>query len=189
MLEAVFAWGEAFFLPLGALGLFIVAFMESSFFPVPPDVLLIPLVVINPQLAIFYAVVTTLGSVLGGVAGYYIGHKGGRPVAQKFFSDRHINKVESYFEGYGSWAVMIAGLTPIPYKVFTIASGMAKMNMRSFIFASVAGRGMRFFIEAIVLMMWGEAILSIFFRYFEMAAVGLVVGVVGMLLLRKKVKS
>src|SRR3989338_6715339 len=105
----------------GTIALFIIAFAESSFFPIPPDVLLIALSIISPQIALFYATVSTVGSVSGGSFGYLIGLKGGRPILEKFFSHEKIQLVHNYFERYEAWAIGIAAFTPIPYKFFIVA--------------------------------------------------------------------
>lgn len=168
-------WSKATFMPFGELGLFAVAFMESSFFPIPPDLLLIPLALINPAAALWFALVCTIGSVAGALLGHYIGEKGGRPVLKKFVSDHRVEKVEGYFEKYGAWAIGIAALTPIPYKIFTITSGVMKFKLPKLVVASTIGRGARFFAEAAVIMIWGEQIISLISQYFEVATFGLVV--------------
>lgn len=167
IVEELLQWSKDIFLPFGETGLFVIAFVESSVFPIPPDILLIPLVLFNPSLGLYYASVSTIGSVLGGIAGYYIGLKGGRPVALKLFSENKINRVENYFERYGAWAVLIAGFSPIPYKIFTIASGIVRLDVKCFIVASAIGRASRFFAEAAIIMIWGEQILQLLVNDFE----------------------
>ncbi len=156
---------------MGALGLFVLAFIESSFFPIPPDVALIPLALANPHLALFYAAVTTAGSVMGAVAGYYIGQKGGRPLLEKMVSDRNIDRVEAYYDQYGVMAVGFAGFTPVPYKVFTISSGTFKLDMKGFLVVSVLSRGGRFFLEALLIMWYGERIVALLEGYFSIITV------------------
>ena len=157
----------------GALGLFIVSFAESSFFPIPPDLILIPLSIINHRLAMAYAALTTLSSVLGGLFGYYIGAKAGRPLLKRFFREDRIRKVNEYFDKYGGWAVAIAGLTPIPYKVFTIASGVFRIKKSIFVNASIIGRGIRFFTEGLIIYLMGDNAQKIIVKYFDVLTIGI----------------
>ena len=129
--------------PYAGSALFAIAFAESSFFPIPPDLLLIPLCLANPSLALGYATICLAGSVLGGMFGYLLGLKGGRPLFLKLFSEQKFRVVEHYFQKYDVWAVGIAAFTPIPYKVFTIAAGVFHLNFRRFVLTSIAGRGGR----------------------------------------------
>ncbi len=151
-----------YFMEMGELGLFILAFMESSFFPIPPDFILIPMCLAKPQNAIIFATITTIGSTIGGIFGYFIGRFGGRPALDFLFKNQHnkIAEVEKLYNKYGVWAVGAAAFTPIPYKIFTIASGVFKMNLLGFTIVSIIGRGMRFFIVAFALMLFGEKIKS-----------------------------
>jgi undecaprenyl-diphosphatase len=187
--EDALEWGKDIFLPLGEAGLFIIAFVESSVFPIPPDIVLIPLVLFTPSLGLYYAAISTIGSVVGGIAGYYIGLKGGRPLARKLFSESKINRVESYFEKYGAWAVLIAAFTPIPYKVFTIASGIVKLDLKRFTVASIIGRGARFFAEAIVIMVWGEQLLQFLLEYFEIITLIIGAGIIGIAIMVRKMRK
>lgn len=176
-LQNIIKWSKETFLPLGWFGLFIVAFAESSFFPVPPDILLIPLCLVTPELGLVYALISTIGSVLGACFGYWIGLKGGRPILRKI-ARRKSEKVEKYFQRYGAWAVGIAGFTPIPYKIFTIASGVFKIDFRKMIFASIISRGGRFFLEAVFIMLFGEEIIWFIENYFGLFSFLLVAGVI-----------
>ena len=157
----------------GIMGLAILSFTESSFFPIPPDSLLIPLSVLNPNHAFFYAFIPTMASVIGGLFGYLIGEKAGRPIMRKFFKDKSINKVESYFNKYGGWTVLIAGLTPVPYKLFNITAGVFQVKKSVFIAACIFGRGVRFFIEASILYFMAENAKTIIAQYFDVITVGL----------------
>jgi len=134
------------------------SFAESSFFPIPPDVMLAPMSMAKPQMASSFAALTTAASVLGGLLGYLIGHfafdliaplvsEGGR-YAESFAA------AEVWFEAWGVWAVFIAGFSPIPYKFFTISAGVLHMALIPFLIASAVGRGARFFLVA-TLMSWG----------------------------------
>ena len=119
ILASLIEWTQSTFGSYGSAGIFVVAFMESSFFPIPPDLLLIPFIIATPDLWIFYAAVATVGSVAGAVLGYYIGLWGGRPLLLKLAGEHKTHKVDRYFKKYGDWAIGIAGFTPIPYKKFT----------------------------------------------------------------------
>ena len=149
-----------FYRQLGTLGLAINSFVESFFLVPPPDFLLIILDLANPKKALFYAFICTVASAFGGIVGYFIGKFGGRPIFNFLFRNKHdqFEKVETLYNKYGAVAVLFAAFTPIPYKVFTIASGILNMNFWQFTLASVVGRGMRFFIVSLVLMFFGEAV-------------------------------
>jgi len=189
IVEDLLEWSKDVFLPLGETGLFIIAFVESSVFPIPPDALLIPLVLFKPSIGLYYASVSTAGSVLGGIAGYYIGLKGGRPLARRLFSESKIKRVEDYFDKYGAWTVLIAAFTPIPYKVFTIASGIVRLDLKRFVIASIVGRGARFFAEASVIMIWGEQILDFLLLNFEIITLVIAAAIVGAIVARRKMRK
>ncbi len=158
-------WTIRTFSPLGVWGLFILSFIESSFFPIPPDVLLIVLILATPEQWIWLASVCTIASVLGGMFGYWIGVMGERVILEKFFSHDKIARVHKLFERYGAWAVFIAAFTPIPYKVFTIAAGVFYISLKKFIIASLIGRGMRFFLFAFLIVRYGNAIIQLIEQY------------------------
>ena len=166
------------FLAYGIWGLFLVSFAESSFFPVPPDLILIPLALLNPELALWYAFITTAASVLGGIFGYYIGHRAGRPILARFVSANRMAQVEGMFDKYGGWAVAIAGFTPIPYKVFTIASGLCRINKTTFITASFIGRGARFFLEGLLITLLGAGAKDFLSQYLELGTIVITVLVI-----------
>ena len=149
-----------FFQGLGIQGLALNSFIESFFLVPPPDILLITMDLAKPEKAMYYALICTIFSALGGVMGYLIGLWGGRPVFNFLFKNKQeqFNKVEQMYNKYGSWAVFFSAFTPIPYKIFTIASGILNMNFAKFFIASFFGRGLRFFIVSLVLMLFGEAI-------------------------------
>ncbi len=172
--------------PYGVLALFVLAFAESSFFPIPPDVLLIALAVISPPLALAYAAVCTVGSVLGGMFGYVIGLKGGKPLLERLVSKEKIATVHAYYDHYNAWAVGIAGFTPIPYKVFTIAAGVFYINFRIFVLASCLGRGGRFFLVGGVILLFGPQIQSFLVKYYDWASLAFVVLLVGGFLVLRK---
>lgn len=144
------------FLDHGVWGLILISFMESSFFPIPPDVVLIPLAILNPDKALWYSLATTVASLAGGIFGYYIGCKAGRPLLGKYVSPEKLGKIDALLSKYGGWAVAIAGFTPIPYKFFTIAAGVSRVNTLTFIIASFLGRGARFLLEGIIIISLGK---------------------------------
>jgi len=185
----VVEWVEAFLIPYKELGLFFLAFIESSFFPVPPDVLLIPLALRRPLYAPELAMVASVGSVLGGGFGYWLGKKGGRPLLRRFSSEARIERVAGLFRRYSVWAVGIAGFTPIPYKIFTIASGVFQMSFRQFILVSLASRSARFFLEAVLIMHYGEEIVGFLMTRFELVTLVIVVLVAGVSLLVRRRKN
>ncbi|NPV26159.1 MAG: phosphatase PAP2 family protein [Firmicutes bacterium] len=163
------------FVKYGSVGLFLLAFAESSFFPIPPDLVLIPLALISPRRALWYALVCTTASVVGGVFGYLIGRYAGYPLLRKVASLQRIQQIEDIFARYGGWGVAIAGFTPIPYKLFTIAAGVFRMRQTEFVLASIVGRGLRFFLEGWLLMVYGQAILDFLAKYFELLTFGLTI--------------
>ncbi|VEF49476.1 membrane phosphatase [Bacillus freudenreichii] len=142
---------ENWLIDYGVLGLLIVSFTDSAFSPIIPEMMLIPMGIASPDKVWLYAFYTTVASVLGALLGWYIGKKLGRPVLLRFIKEDKINKVEYYFERYGAMAILIAAFTPVPYKVFTIFSGISKVKIRTLVFWSILGRGGRFFLEAAII--------------------------------------
>ncbi len=149
--------------------LFAIAFIESSVFPIPPDVLLLPMILAQCQKAFIFAAICTMGSVLGGMFGYLIGYALLDTVAIPVLE--FYGKMDAYysfalmFQEWGWWLVFGAGLTPFPYKVITIASGAAMLDPAIFAVASIVGRGMRFFLVATLLWYWGEPIKRFIEKY------------------------
>ena len=181
------AWADS---PYGGIALFVLAFCESSFFPLPPDPLMILLAVANVPFALGFAAITTAGSLLGAVLGYYIGLKGGRPILNKFFSQDKIMFVERQYQQRDVWAVAIAGFTPIPYKVFAIGAGVFRLDFRRFMLASLVGRAGRFFLVGLLITIFGEPIQAAIDEYLDVLALGFVVLlVVGFFFIRIFVKS
>ncbi|NQT06679.1 MAG: DedA family protein [Candidatus Omnitrophica bacterium] len=174
MLKSFTKWTLDKFLPMGPLGLFMLSFAESSFFPIPPDILLIALALITPESSFFLALITTIGSVLGAIFGYFVGLKGGRPLLEKFVSKEKISLVHNYFNKYEAWAIGIAGFTPIPYKVFTISAGVFYINFTRFIIASILSRGARFFLVGGAIYLFGDTIKLYIEKYFNLFTIAFV---------------
>ena len=154
------------------------SFAESSFFPVPPDVMLAPMSMARPERATMYALLTTLASVVGGLFGYLIGYFAFEAIAPWLERAGHMPaylKGKAWFEEWGFWAILIAGFSPIPYKVFTIAAGSLAMNLPLFIIGSLIGRGGRFFLVAGLLAWGGPKMEAALRRYVERIGWALVV--------------
>jgi len=161
MLRRIYDWCiDAAHKPYALWIMAAVAFAESSFFPVPPDVMLIPMALARPARAWLYALVCTAASVLGGILGYAIGALLYDSLGQWLINLYGLgDKVEAFRAGYaeyGAWIILLKGLTPIPYKLVTITSGFANFNIWLFIVLSVIARGGRFFVVAILLNRYGE---------------------------------
>lgn len=176
----VLHWAET---PYGSWALFILAFAESSFFPVPPDVLLIALAISIPARAFRYALICSTGSVLGGMAGYIIGFEfmdllGFRILNFYGLMDKY-ETISHLYERYNAWAVGIAGFTPVPYKVFTISAGAFKINFPIFLAASIVSRSARFFLVGWLIYKFGVGIRSFIDRYFNILCVVFMILLVG----------
>lgn len=148
--------------PRALWALAIVAFIESSVFPIPPDILMIPMILAAPRRAFVIAAVATLASVLGGMFGYLIGavlfEQIGLPVLEFYGKTDNFEVFSQTYNAWGAWAVLIAGVTPFPYKVVTILSGSTGLDIWVFTFASLLARGLRFFIVAALLWKFGAPI-------------------------------
>ncbi|HVL72513.1 MAG TPA: YqaA family protein [Beijerinckiaceae bacterium] len=165
MIQALYDWTMRLAAHRRAkVALFAVSFAESSFFPIPPDVLLIPMILADRARAWFYATLCTVASVLGGVAGYLIGlllfDLVGRPLLALYGYGARFEQFAASYNEWGAWIVMMGGLTPFPYKVITIASGVTHLDIWVFLIASVLSRGGRFFIVAGLLYLFGPPIRS-----------------------------
>lgn len=157
--------------PYAVPALFMLAFAESSFFPVPPDVLLIALAISIPKKSFKYATICMAGSVLGGVLGYGIGLHGyemvGKPIVDFYHGQEIMNMIKLQYDQHGFLGILIAAITPIPYKVFTIASGVFEFDFWSFFAASVLGRSTRFFVVAALIWKFGPPIKDFIDKYFN----------------------
>ena len=182
------SWAESRY---GTPALFVIAFAESSFFPIPPDVLQIALSVAKPRRAFFYAAVSLVASVLGGLLGWYIGHAAWDSI-QGFFFDHvpgftpeNFAKVEARYNEHAFLAIFGAAFSPIPYKVFTIASGVFDVALSTLVLASILGRGGRFFLVGGSIFFFGPAVKVWLEKYFELAAmVLLALGVGGFVVVK-----
>jgi membrane protein YqaA with SNARE-associated domain len=178
--------------PYGAPALFLLAFVESSFFPIPPDVLLIALAVSIPLKSFKFATICTAGSVIGGLFGYLIGYKvwytidgNFTPFAMMFFNyipgftDAVFNKVIIMYNENAFISVFTAAFTPIPYKVFTISAGVSKVDLTTFTVASIIGRGLRFFLLALIIYKFGSSITTWIDKYFNKLAILFTILIIG----------
>jgi len=138
----------------------VMSFAESSFFPVPPDVLLVPMMLADRRRIFWLATVATLTSVIGGYLGYAIGYFAydtfGETIITTLSTQASFDNLKLFFARYGLWAIILKGLTPIPFKLVTILSGFLHFNLAQFTIASIVARGLRFYIEGIVLYCFGE---------------------------------
>ncbi len=176
----VLHWADT---PYGAPALFILALMESSFFPIPPDPLVLALGISKPRRAFWYAAICTAGSVIGGALGYMIGYFFIESVGMKIISFYGLlERYDTIQELYNQWnavVVLIAGVSPIPYKVFTIAAGAFEVSFFTFIIASIVGRGVRFFAEGALIYFYGEPIKLFIEKYMSYISWGFAILLVG----------
>lgn len=174
MLRRLYDWTFALATSPHALwALAIVSFLESSVFPIPPDVLMIPMILARPSRAFLIATVCLVASVAGALLGYYIGYglfeTVGRPILDFYHKGAAFEEFAFRYNEYGAWAVLIAGVTPFPFKVITIASGFTALPIPIFIISAVIARALRFYLVAILLWRFGEPI-----RHFIEKRLGLV---------------
>ena len=160
-----------------------VAFAESSFFPFPPDIIMLPMALARPDRAWRYAFVCTVASVAGGVLGYAIGSllydTVGQWLIQAYGLGDKLDQFRALYAEYGHWIILLKGLTPIPYKLVTIASGLAGYNFPLFILLSVVTRGVRFFVLAWLLKRWGEPIRGFIEERLGLVTAALAVTIIG----------
>jgi membrane protein YqaA with SNARE-associated domain len=182
----VLHWAET---PYGTWALFLLAFTESSFFPIPPDILLVALAVAIPRKSLKYALVCSVGSVLGGCFGYLIGWQFMAGIGEKIISfyglSAKVDYIGSLYQQYDAWAIGIAGFTPIPYKVFTISAGMFHINFPVFVFASLVSRSARFFLVGGLIFIFGPRIQVFIDKYFNILAVAFTILLIGGFILIK----
>ncbi|MEL7023642.1 MAG: YqaA family protein [Pseudomonadota bacterium] len=163
---------------LAVYWLALLSFAESSFFPIPPDVMLAPMALAKRHRAFFFAAVTTIASVVGGLLGYVIGAwmlGSIEPwLLESSYSDAYLRALQ-WFETYGIWVVFVAGFSPIPYKIFTIGAGAAGMGLPGFVIASTIGRGARFFLVAALIYLGGPRMEAQLRRYVDIIGWAVVV--------------
>ena len=182
----VLHWAENTY---GIWALFILAFCESSFFPIPPDVLLIALAISLPSKSFKYALVCSVGSVLGGAFGYFIGKELmdtiGKPILEFYSATEKYDSIGQKFNQHNILAIGIAGFTPIPYKIFTIAAGAFNINFFVFLLTSIISRSARFFILAGLIFKFGSPIKTLIDKYFNLLTIVFVILlVVGFVLIK-----
>lgn len=158
--------------PAGSYALFFIAILESSIFPIPPDVLLIALCVGGVSKSYKFAFICSAGSILGGIIGYGIGFWGyeliGKPIVKAYHGEALMNTINHWYNSYGFWGTLIAAITPIPYKVFTITSGAFQFSFYEFLLASLIGRSLRFFAVATALYFLGAQIRNVIDKHFNL---------------------
>ncbi|MCP5404925.1 MAG: DedA family protein [Pseudomonadaceae bacterium] len=163
--------------------LFAVSFAESSFFPIPPDVMLLPMCFADKAKAWRYAAICTLGSVLGGVAGYAIGAllwgAVGQPILEFYHLEAKMDVLEGWYAAYGAWVILLAGFTPLPYKLFTIASGVFGFPLLPFVALSAVSRGARFYLVAGLMRVAGPTLKRWVDSHLEWLTIGFAVLLVG----------
>ena len=170
----VLHWAET---PYGAPALFLLAFVESSFFPLPPDVLLMALCLCSPGRALYFAGLASVGSLLGGIGGYAIGYGFWEAISGSFyqyvpgFSPQGFDRIQELFARYDFWVVFTAGFTPIPYKLITIGAGVFQINFVMFVLASLLSRSLRFFMLAGLIYFFGGRMRLFIDRYFNVLTI------------------
>lgn len=185
----ILSWSES---KWGPAALFILAFAESSFFPIPPDVLLIALCLGCAAKSFRYAFICTAGSILGALAGYAVGYFLWQNAAGEFtaiadfffriipgFTPEEYDKISVLYEQYNFWIVFTAGFTPIPYKLITITAGVFKLSLPMFVLASVISRGLRFFLFGWLIWKYGAPIKGFIDKYFNLLAVSFTLLLIG----------
>jgi membrane protein YqaA with SNARE-associated domain len=173
------AWIEAFALGIGGPGLFLIAFLDSSFlsFPEVNDLLIVMLVINHPHRMVFYASMSTLGSIAGCLALYYVGRRGGNALLEKRFKGGKAEAAANLMRKYGAMALIVPALLPppAPFKIFVLMAGVANVPLRTFIWAIGVGRGVRYFGEGILAVMYGRQALD--YIHENGRTVGLALGV------------
>lgn len=189
MYDWVLGWAES---PYGPVALFIFAFVESVFFPIPPDILLIALALGIPSKSFRFALNCSLGSIFGAMAGYALGNFAWIASSGEFtgfanfffhnipgFTVNMYNRIQALYDQWNFWVIFTAGFTPIPYKVFTITAGVFQVNFVMFLVASVISRSARFFLVAWLIWKYGPGIKGFIDKYFNLLALGFTVCLIG----------
>lgn len=184
----VLSWAER---PHGMAALALLSFAEASFFPIPPDVLLMALALGAPHRAYRFALVAALGSVAGGMLGYALGWGLWETTAQFFYAyipgvtPVGFEQVRDLFSRYDFWTIFAAGFTPIPYKIFTLAAGAFAINFPIFVLASFVGRSLRFFLVAAMFYYFGRPARQLLEKYFNLFSILLLLAIIAAVLLLK----
>ncbi|MDR3566006.1 MAG: VTT domain-containing protein [Negativicutes bacterium] len=145
----------------GLMGLFLLAFTDSFISPIIPEVILLPLCLANRELAVYYAMVAWIASILGSFIGYSIGYKIGPVCVTKFVPEKHWLRIKALVDQYGAWALLWGAIAPIPYKVISISAGVLNINIKVFALVTMIGRAKRFMIEGILIYYLGETVIEI----------------------------
>jgi membrane protein YqaA with SNARE-associated domain len=173
-------WADS---PQSLLALFLIALVESSVFPIPPDVLLIAIVAANTQRWLSAALLCSAGSVIGAVGGYAIGMLAmptiGQPIIDFYHAQAAWNRVDEFYGSYGVWFLLAAAFTPIPFKVATIAAGATGMAFWPFVIVSMIGRSARFFLVALILRVYGAPVRAMIEKHFDKFSVAFLVLLIG----------
>lgn len=173
------AWIEAFAFTIGGFGIFVIAFLDSSFlsFPEANDFLIVLMVVRHPDRMIFYATMATLGSIAGCLALYVVGRKGGEAMIRKRFHPKSVERTLELMRKYGGMALLVPALLPppAPFKIFVLMGGVAAIPLRTFVVAIAVGRGVRYFGEGLMALVWGEAALNYIHENGEIVTVALAI--------------
>lgn len=160
-----------------------VSFVESSVFPIPPDVMLIPMCIARRDKAFFYATVCTIASVIGGVFGYAIGYflfeTLGQKILEIYGAADKFSDMQRRYDEYGGWIILAKGLTPFPFKILTILSGVMKMNLHIFVLSSIAARAMRFYLVAGLLWKFGAPIQAFIEKYLGFVTLAFLLVLIG----------
>ncbi len=173
------------------VALVLVSMSESVFFPVPPDPLLIAIGIRQPEAAIWLAALCTVASVAGAVVGRWLGIRIGRPLLHRFASADKVEAAERMYRKYGAWAVIASAITPIPFKVFTVLSGVMGMELKGFVLAALVGRGLRFMAVGVLIALYGESVEKLILERFEYVTLGAVaagIALVAVLLAARKLR-
>lgn len=185
-----------FFQHYGTPGLFVVSFLESFCSPLLPDLLLIPMAISTPEKAIYYSLIATVASVLGGLVGYWLGNRLGLPIAKRIIPQQYISAINGWIKKYGAWAVFILALAPIPYKFVSISAGVFKINLLTFLIASILGRAKRFLLLGVLIYYYGPQAVQLIHNGWDSSLIWLlggflfitIVGVVWKKVFCKKIK-
>jgi membrane protein YqaA with SNARE-associated domain len=190
MFEMITEWMLSFSgSPWGVVVLAGNAASEAVFNPFPADPLLLAMSFLRPELALIYGAVCTVASVLGGIVGWVVGLKLGRPVAVRMLREERFAKVEGMFGTYGSWAILVAAISPIPYKFFAVGAGVMEFSIAKFVVVSVVGRGLRFMLIAGVIFWFGDAVVDVIqgrILVFSIGVGAVILGVLGVLLIKAR---